>query len=84
MVTNDLKKGDRVQLRNGWFATVADKAKGNTRMCTVEGFCTETGSVYSHDIMRLVKPGPLQTEPPQTITHTPAQLNLKKTVDALF
>jgi hypothetical protein len=48
--TNDLKKGDRVQLRNGWLATIEDNLKGNTRMATVEGSVTEIGSVYSHDI----------------------------------
>ena len=49
--TNDLKKGARVKLANGWFATIADNARGNTRMATVEGFVTETGSVYAHDIV---------------------------------
>lgn len=47
---NDLKKGSRVLLRNGWYATVEDNKKGSTRMCTVEGFCTEMGSVYATDI----------------------------------
>jgi hypothetical protein len=51
MKTNDLKSGTRVQLRNGWFATLMDNKKGNTRLAEVEGFCTECGSVYSHDIM---------------------------------
>ena len=52
MKTNDLKKGCRVQLTNGWYATIQDNAKGDTRMATVEGFVTETGTVYSHDIVR--------------------------------
>jgi hypothetical protein len=50
--TNDLKKGTRVQLRNGWFATMADNARGNTRLASVEGYVTETGSIYAHDIVR--------------------------------
>jgi hypothetical protein len=49
--TNDLKKGTRVLLSNGWYATLADNARGNTRMATVEGYVTETGSVYAHDIV---------------------------------
>ena len=47
---NDLKKGATVVLRNGWAATVEDNKKGMTRMCTVEGFETEMGSVYATDI----------------------------------
>lgn len=52
MNTNDLKKGDRVQLRNGWIAVIYDNKKGNTRMAEVYGMYTEIGSVYSHDIIR--------------------------------
>jgi hypothetical protein len=50
MLINDIKKGTRVKLRNGWFGTMADNAKGNIRMVDVEGFEREIGSVYSHDI----------------------------------
>lgn len=49
--TNDLKKGTRVKLANGWYATLMDNARGNARMATVEGYYTETGSVYAHDIV---------------------------------
>ena len=52
MLTNELKKGARVKLRNGWFATVMDNGRGNTRMCEVEGMYTEIGSVYSWDIVQ--------------------------------
>ena len=52
MKTNELKKGTRVYLRNGWEATLMDNLKGNTRLADVEGYCREMGSVYSHDIMR--------------------------------
>ena len=78
IVTNDLRKGHRVRLRNGWFATVMDNARGNIRMCDVEGFEREIGSVYSHDIV-LVFDGD-RTVPVQ---HTPKQLNLRRQVGAL-
>ena len=51
MKTNDLKKGDIVRLRSGWFAKITDNMRGNTRMAEVYGRYTETGSVYAHDIM---------------------------------
>lgn len=50
MTTNELKKGCRIRLENGWEATIEDNKKGNIRMATVEGFVTEMGSIYSHDI----------------------------------
>lgn len=50
--TNDLKKGCRVQLTNGWYATIVDNMKGDTRMAIVEGHVTITDTVYSHDIVR--------------------------------
>lgn len=54
MLVNDIKKGMRVQLRNGWFGTMADNAKGNIRMVDVEGVVREIGSVYSHDIAKVL------------------------------
>ena len=58
MKTNDLKKGDRVRLKNGWYATIADNKKGNIRMATVEGYYTETGSIYAWDIeSKVMYPG---------------------------
>jgi len=80
MKTNDLKKGARVQLRNGWFGTVADNAKGNIRMVTVEGDFTETGSVYSHDIFRACPQGGAW----ELVEHTPAQLKLREQVERVF
>lgn len=56
MLTNELKKGALVRLRNGWAATIADNLKGNTRMATVYGHYTETGSVYAHDIVYVFVP----------------------------
>lgn len=54
MKTNDIKKGMRIQLKNGWFATMADNRKGNIRYAEVEGFFTELGSIYSADIARVL------------------------------
>jgi hypothetical protein len=81
MVTNDLKKGDLVQLANGWMARIADNRKGATRMCTVYGFHTEMGSVYSHDIIQLVDEATgLRT----WISHTEKQKAVKDCSDQLF
>ena len=81
MVTNDLKKGDLVQLQNGWMARIADNRKGNTRLCTVYGFETEMGSVYSHDIIQLVNE---VTGVRTSITHTEKQKAVKDWSDQLF
>ncbi len=78
MLTNDLKKGARVKLRNGWMATVMDNARGNTRMCEVEGLYTETGSVYSHDIAMYYPP----IGPAVVLSYTDAQTKLRKQVAA--
>jgi hypothetical protein len=50
MLSNDLKKGDRIVLKNGWSATIWDNMRGNIRMAEVEGFVTELGSIYVWDI----------------------------------
>lgn len=50
MLANDIKKGMRVKLKNGWYGTMYDNKKGNIRMCEVEGIETEIGSVYTHEI----------------------------------
>lgn len=79
MKTNDLKKGARVRLANGWFATIEDNIRGNIRMATVEGYVTEMGSVYSHDIVAVkVDGGWVMVE------HTPAQIKLRKNVSAML
>tara|TARA_Y100000310_G_C19961571_1_gene481432 strand:- start:24 stop:284 length:261 start_codon:yes stop_codon:yes gene_type:complete len=78
MKTNDLKKGDRVLLNNGWYATIADNKKGNTRLAEVEGFCKETGSVYSHDIgFYIPSASHRQIGPRVQLEHTEKQLQLK-------
>jgi len=73
--TNDLKKGTRVKLANGFYATLADNARGNTRMATVEGFVTETGSVYAHDIMEAQVSNSWVT-----VNHTPQQQQMRQAV----
>jgi len=73
--TNDLKKGTRVKLANGWYATLADNARGNTRMATVEGRVTETGSVYAHDIMEAQVSNTWVT-----VNHTPQQQQMRQAV----
>ena len=76
MLTNEIKKGTRFQLRNGWFATMFDNRKGNTRMAEVEGLFTEIGSVYSHDIMRALVNGNWVP-----VKHTAAQNKLRTRVN---
>ena len=53
MRTNDLKRGARVLLANGWEADIMDSMKGNTRLARVYGYETEICSVYSHDIVKV-------------------------------
>lgn len=77
--TNELKKGTRILLSNGWEGRLEDNARGNTRIATVYGFCTEMGSVYSHDIVRAWI-GDEQVG----IEYTPAQLKCKQFADNLF
>lgn len=79
MLTNALKKGARVVLRNGWYATIEDNLKGNTRMATVEGFVTEMGSVYAHDIVGMLDP----TGTKHPIEHTPAQHKMRTLVELI-
>lgn len=76
MKTNDIKKGMRVQLRNGWFGTMMDNRKGNTRMVEVEGIFTETGSVYSHDIVSVQVEGYGW----KSVEHTKAQNELRQRI----
>ena len=96
MKTNDLEKGDRVQLRNGWYATIADNMRGNTRLAAVEGHVNEIGSVYSHDIIRyLLKVSNIGAQIPaesvkhwgtdtwELIEHTKSQLKLRANLERL-
>ena len=86
MFTNDLKKGEYIRLRNGWDAKLEDNMKGNTRLCTVWGFETEMGSVYSHDIMYVYTNSAGKTIdearncPTVRVEHTPKQEALRQSV----
>jgi hypothetical protein len=51
MKSSEIKKGMRIVLANGWEGTMKDNMRGITRMAEIEGFYTETGSVYSYDIV---------------------------------
>lgn len=79
MVTNEIKKGTRIRLRNGWEAEMADNLKGNTRMAKVFGYYTEIGSVYAHDIV-LVQ---VASDTWEKVSHTPAQVKLARMVGSL-
>ena len=50
MRTNDIKKGQKIKLHNGWFGVMYDNKKGNIRMAEVNGFHKEIGSIYAWDI----------------------------------
>ena len=75
MKTNDIKKGMRVYLRCGWYGTMADNMRGNTRMVDVEGIFREIGSVYAHDIVSVQDQ---KTGEWVKVEHTPAQNELRE------
>ena len=80
MKTDDIKKGVRFRLMNGWYATMMDNKRGNIRMAEVEGMYTEIGSIYAHDIV-LVQRGPDVWD---SIQYTPAQIKLRKIVENIL
>lgn len=55
MKSNELKKGDRIRLFNGWYGTIKDNMRGNTRLAEIEGYVTEIGSIYVWDIYCCIK-----------------------------
>lgn len=79
MKTNDIRKGQRIQQRNGWFGTMQDSKKGNIRCVEVEGIYKEMGSIYAHEIVRAQDAQGIW----HTVEHTPAQLKLQARVVAL-
>ncbi len=79
MKTNDIKKGMRIVLRNGWEATIEDNRKGNIRMATVEGLYTEMGSIYAHDIA-----GVLINDQWVRPEYTPSQLECRVRNEQMF
>ena len=82
MKTNDIKKGVRFRLMNGWYATMMDNMRGNTRMAEVEGMYTEIGSVYAHDIASVRVTSVHGDTFWQAVEHTKAQIKLRQTVEA--
>ena len=50
MLTNEIKKGTWIMLKNGWRAQIMDNARGDIRMADVYGFAHEMGSIYATDI----------------------------------
>ena len=50
MLSNTIKKGTEVVLRNGWKARIEDNERGLIRLATVYGYFTEMGSIYMFDI----------------------------------
>lgn len=80
VLTNDIKKGMKFKLRNGFYAVMQDNKNGNIRLAEVDGyFGKELGSVYAHDIMSVQIDGKWEE-----VTHTAEQLNRKKLIDAAF
>ena len=85
MKTNEIKKGMRVKLSASasmgemprWEGEMWDNMRGNTRVVNVEGFFTEAGSVYSHDIIAC-KPTPDSEWIP--IEYTKSQIDCKNRV----
>jgi hypothetical protein len=77
--TNDLKKGTRIKLANGWYGTLTDNKKGNIREAEVEGIYTEIGSVYAHDIIAARVGSEWMT-----VEHTPAQVKARKLNAGVF
>lgn len=79
IVTNEIKKGDRILQVNGWFGTMYDNKNGNIRMAEVEGLYTEIGSIYAYDIIAAQK-----DDVWRPIEHTAKQKKAHETNNALF
>lgn len=79
-LTNDIKKGMWVILRNGWKAEMWDNMRGTTRVCDVHGWEHEAGSVYCHDMLYW---GHTKDTINNLIEHTKKQLELKIKVEEM-
>jgi len=79
MKTNDIKKGMRIRLANDWEGTMMDNKRGNIRFAEVEGYYTEMGSVYAHDIVAVLVEGKWVS-----VEHTEVQLECKRINEFLF
>lgn len=89
MLTNDLKKGDFVRLRNSWIARLEDNMRGATRICTVWGFEKEIGSVYAHDMVShirvsMVEGIPVEESEIARIEHTAKQEKVRQHTKLYF
>ena len=73
MLTKEIKLGDRVRLNNGSFAVMEDNYNRIARTATVYGTFTETGSIYSFDIMSVYFEGNWIP-----VEHTTKELELKE------
>jgi predicted transcriptional regulator len=80
MKTNDLKKGTRVMLSNGWVADLLDNMKGKIRTAKVYGLATEMGSIYTHDIVQYQEADGRWND---DIEYTVDQIELRHTVQAM-
>jgi len=78
MLSNELKKGMHVQLKNGWFGVMMDNARGNIRMVEVDGYCKEIGSVYVWDIDAMC-----DTSPACKIELTEKQIKARNAIKAM-
>lgn len=57
VLSNEIRKGDHIRLKNGFHAVIMDNIRGNIRMAEVSGFYTEIGSIYVWDIQYVIKNG---------------------------
>lgn len=76
----ELATGVKPSSFKAWEATIKDNLKGNIRLCEVEGFETEIGSVYSHDILAYETP----EKEWKAIDHTIEQLELRDKVNSIL
>lgn len=77
VLIENVRKNDRVQLKNGWYATVLDnKGAASVRLCKVEGLYTDIGSVYATDIDRVQTNA--STDEWSKVTHTANQIKAAK------
>ena len=84
MRANDLKKGAMVLISSGVKAELMDNKKGNVRDVKVFGLYTETGTVYSHDIIAYEVHQNNADVWNTDIEYSRSQLDCKKLNDALF
>ena len=77
--TAEIKKGTRILMNNGWKGTMLDSKKGVTRFAEIEGYFTEMGSIYAHDIRAALVNGQWVE-----VEYTQKEIDCKKMNDAIF